>query len=151
MSFHDYQSTVSAEISADDAFDKIARVSEWWTKGTTGNAKEIGDTFKVDWGGTWVAFKIVEAVPGTRIVWQVTDCHLAWLKDTAEWKDTKVVWELATTNANTHVTMTHVGLNPAVECFNGCEAGWNFYFGKSLLKLFTDDAGLADRMGAAEA
>lgn len=91
MSFQDYQSTVSAEISADDAFDKIARVSEWWTKGTTGNAKKIGDTFKVDWGGTWVEFKVVEAVPGIRIVWQVKDCHLPWLKDTAEWKGTKVV------------------------------------------------------------
>ena len=151
MTMQDYQSTVSAKISADEAFSKIANVSEWWTKGTTGNAKKVGDTFKVDWGETCVDFKIVEAVPSKRIVWQVTDCHLPWLKDKTEWKDTKVVWELATANGTTQVTMTHAGLTPAVECFNGCEAGWNFYFGKSLLKLFTDDRGLPDRMGAADA
>lgn len=141
MAFPDYQSTVSVPIKAEEAFGKIARVSEWWTKGTTGDAKAVGDAFKVDWGETWVDFRIVEAVPARRIVWQVTDCHLPWLKDKAEWKGTKVVWELATTNGTTEVTLTHVGLTSALECFDGCEAGWNFYFGKSLLKLFTDNGG----------
>jgi Activator of Hsp90 ATPase homolog 1-like protein len=151
MASQDYQSSVSAEISAEEAFGKIANVSGWWAKGTVGKAKNVGDTFKVDWGETWVDFKIVEAVPNGRIVWQVTDCHLPWLNDKTEWKDTKVVWDLATANGVTQVTMTHAGLTPAVECFKGCEAGWNFYFGKSLLKLFTDDTGLPDQMGTAEA
>ena len=41
MATQDYQSTVRAKISADEAFSKIANVSEWWTKGTTGNAKDL--------------------------------------------------------------------------------------------------------------
>jgi hypothetical protein len=94
MNTQDYRSTISANISAKVAFDKLARVSEWWTKCVTGNAQKVGDTFKVDWGQTWVAFKIAEAVPYERIVWQVTDCHLHWLKDKTEWQDTNVVWDL---------------------------------------------------------
>lgn len=151
MAFQDYHSTVSTEIPPEEAFKKIANVSAWWTKGTTGSAEKVGDTFKVDWGETWVDFRVVEAVPGRRIVWQVTDCHLPWLKDKSEWNGTKVVWELETANGVTRVTMTHVGLTPAAECFQSCEAGWNFYFGKSLLKLFTDNRGLPDQRGTAEA
>ena len=49
MTTHDYESTVRACVTPDDAFNKIANVSAWWTKGTTGSAKRLGDTFKVDW------------------------------------------------------------------------------------------------------
>ena len=145
MTPQDYQSTISANISPKDAYDKIARVSEWWNKAATGHAQKVGDTFKVDFGQTWVEFKIVEAIPDKKIVWLVTDCHLHWLKDKTEWTDTKVVWEIETANGTTNVTMTHVGLTPAVECYGGCETGWNFYVGKSLLQLFTEDRGLADQ------
>jgi len=145
MTPRDYQSTISANVSPKDAYDKIARVSEWWNKATTGATRKVGDTFKVDFGQTWVEFKIVEAIPDKKIVWRVTDCHLHWLKDKTEWTDTKVVWDIEAASDTTTVTMTHVGLTPAVECYEGCEKGWDFYVGKSLLQLFTEDRGLADQ------
>jgi hypothetical protein len=35
MALQDYKSTVSAKVSSEDVFSKIARVSEWWSKGFT--------------------------------------------------------------------------------------------------------------------
>ena len=67
--------------------------------------------------------------------------------DKKEWKGTQIFWEVAPEDAVTQVTMRHAGLNPALECFTGCEAGWNFYFGRSLVKLFAEGYGLPDRMG----
>jgi hypothetical protein len=140
----DYQCTVSAKVSAEEAYRKVARVAEWWNRQSTGKAQEVGDTFRVDFGQTWVDFKVVEAVPNKRIVWQVEDCNLHRLKDQKEWKGTSVIWDLATANGTTMVRMTHAGLTPAVECFEACEAGWNFHVGESFLRLLTEDRGLPD-------
>ena len=140
----DYHHSVTAKVSAQDAYSKVARVSEWWNKKSTGNTREVGDTFKIDWGQTWVNFKVIEAVPDKRIVWHVEDCHLPWLKNQTEWKDTKVIWDLSAANGETEIKITHLGLTPDVECYGACEAGWDFHVGQSLLKLLTEDQGLPD-------
>lgn len=140
----DYRCKVSAKVSAAEAYQKVARVSDWWNKSSTGKTQGLGDTFKVDFGNTWVDFRITEATADKRIVWRVEDCHLPWLKDQSEWEGTEVVWDLATMRDGTEITMTHVGLTPEVECFQACEAGWNFHVGTSLLKLLTEGEGLPD-------
>jgi hypothetical protein len=147
----DYNHTITASVSASDAYRKVSRVSEWWNQRATGSSQKVGDAFRVDFGETWVDFKVVEAVEDRRYVWLVTDCHLHWLKDKTEWKGTRVVWNLTPENGTTTVTITHVGLTPAAECFTNCEAGWNFYVGESLLQLLKDDRGLPDRRGKASA
>jgi hypothetical protein len=140
----DYKCTVNARVSAEEAYRKVARVSDWWNQRSTGKTQKVGDTFRVNFGETWVDFEVVEAVPNKRFVWHVTDCHLHSFEDRTEWKDTSVIWDLTTASDTTTVTMAHAGLTPAVECFKACEAGWNFHVGESLLKLLTEDCGLPD-------
>jgi len=141
-----YQSSIQTNVAHEQAFAEIGRVAKWWNKRVTGSSEKIGDRFKVDFGPTWVEFRVVESVANQKIVWEVTDCYLHWIHDKTEWTGTKIVWELEQANAYTKVTMTHVGLTPAAECFDACEAGWNFYVGESLLKLFTEGRGMPDRM-----
>jgi hypothetical protein len=38
MTTHDYQSSITADITPQEAFDKIARVSEWWAKDFEGKS-----------------------------------------------------------------------------------------------------------------
>ena len=140
----DYQCTVNVKVSAEEAYRKVARVAEWWNQQATGRTQNVGDTFRVDFGETWVDFEVLEAVANKRVVWRVTDCHLQWLKDHKEWQGTSVIWDLTTANDTTRITMTHAGLTPEVECFKACEAGWNFHVGESLFKLLTEDRGLPD-------
>ena len=140
----DYQYTLNANVSAEEAYRKVARVSAWWNERSTGETQALGDTFKVDFGKTWVEFEVVEAIPNRRMVWLVTDCELHFLKDRKEWKDTKVIWDLKAGNGATSITMTHAGITPAVECFDVCQAGWNFHLGESLLKLLTENRGVPD-------
>jgi hypothetical protein len=40
--------------------------------------------------------------------------------------------------------MTHVGLSPALECYDNCSGGWGFYFNRSLRKLITTGVGEPD-------
>ena len=145
MHSHDYQKSISAKISAAEAFSRIQAVSRWWTKGVTGCAENLNDLFTVRFGETFVDFKVCEIDPPSKIVWQVIDSDLPWLKNKGEWTGTKVVWEVSRGAIATQITMTHVGLSPAVECYEKCEAGWNFFVGESLSRLMTENRGMPDR------
>jgi hypothetical protein len=141
----DYHSSIRANVTAEEAFDKISRVGEWWTRSFKGKSKKIGDKFTVRFGDTFVDFKIDEVVPGKKVVWYVTNCNLHWIENKTEWKDTKVVWEVSSENGTTTVGMTHVGLTPNVECYNDCKVGWNGYIQKSLSSFMQNGKGLPDK------
>jgi hypothetical protein len=102
---------MSGVISATEAFERISRISDWWTAGVKGNSGNLGDSFTVRFGETFVTFKVIELIPHKRTVWQVTDCYLHRISNKTEWKDTTIVWELSAENGETHITMTHLGLS----------------------------------------
>ncbi|MDR3679441.1 MAG: SRPBCC domain-containing protein [Flavipsychrobacter sp.] len=141
MEAQNYHSSISVPVSADEAINKIARVSDWWAKNFEGSAQKLNDVFTVRFGETFVTFKIAEFVPDKKIVWQVTDCYLHWLNDKKEWLDTKVVWEVTSQNNTTQIDMTHIGLVPGAECYNDCFAGWTGHIQGSLYKLLTEGKG----------
>jgi hypothetical protein len=109
-----------------------------------GRFPELGDTFTVRFGETFVDFRVSEVVPEKRIVWQVTDCNLHFIPNKKEWNNTRVVWDVSSENESTNVRMTHVGLVPEHQCYQNCEQGWNFFVRESLLKLLTENKGLPD-------
>lgn len=141
MTTLDYACSIQAPVTTKEAYDKIARVSEWWVRNCEGSARKVGDTFTVRWGETFVDFKISEALADHRIVWHVVDCYLPWLKDKTEWKGTSVAWDLASSDGTTTVNLIHHGLTPEVECYTTCEKGWKQYFEGSLLQFLTEGKG----------
>lgn len=148
----DYHAQILVNISAKEAFKHIANVPAWWATNFEGSAQRLHDVFTVSFGETFVRFSISELVPDQKIVWKVEDCHLHWLKDKKEWNGTEIVWEVASGDLSadersagarsTRIDMTHVGLNPGVECFENCEQGWNHYIKASLFNLITAGHGL---------
>lgn len=143
MEQQNYQSSIAADFTPGEAFDSINQVNEWWAKNIEGSTKKLNDVFTVNFsGGTYVTFKVTESEPAEKVAWHVTDCYLPWLKDKTEWTGTTVVFEISALGDKTQVTMTHVGLVPEVECYAGCEAGWNKHFKGSLFKLLTEQAGI---------
>ena len=145
MTKQDFRLSISAPVSAADAYRKIADVSAWWAKDFTGSARNLGDVFSVRFAGTaedtTVDFKIAQAIPSSRIVWLVTNSYLPWLAEKTEWNNTKVIFEVTPGDGETTVTMTHEGLVPDVECYDGCVEGWTRHFGHSLKEFMTDGHG----------
>jgi hypothetical protein len=141
----DYHASITAKLTPREAFDRISRISQWWTAGVTGRSRNLGDTFTLRWGTTFVDFRVAEVVPDQHVVWLVTDCNIDFVSDKKEWKDTRVTWDVSTEQGATRISMTHVGLVPRAECYHDCEAGWNFYVRESLLKLMTEGTGLPDQ------
>ena len=145
MTGQDYSASITANITAQEATERINRVADWWTASFTGASGKVGDTFTVRFGETFVDFAVVELDPSRRIVWRVSDCNLHFIEDKKEWKDTRVVFDISSNGVATTVTMTHAGLAPSVECYEACRKGWNFYITESLQKLFRENQGIPDR------
>jgi hypothetical protein len=139
-----YNCHIGANVTAKEAFDAICRVSEWWATDISGSSLKADDVFTVRFSETSVTFKIIELVPNKKIVWLVTDCYLHWIKDKKEWKGTRINWEISAAKGSTLVSFTHIGLVPALECYNDCKEGWDFQVGKSLFKFLTAQKGMPD-------
>jgi hypothetical protein len=140
----DYNASILANVPPKEAFEKIARVKEWWAKNFKGKAEKLNDQFTVRFRETFVDFGITEALPDKRIVWTVTDCNLHWLKDKKEWQNTRVVWEIIPEGKSIRVIMTHVGLVPEIECFDNCRTGWDGFIKGSLLKFLNEGKGMPE-------
>ena len=68
--------------------------------------------------------KIVELLPGRRVVWQVLDNEFNFIKNQREWKNTTVHFDISTKGNKTEIRFTHEGLVPAYECSDICSNAW---------------------------
>ncbi len=145
MNNQDYNIAITVNATAQEAFNAINNIAGWWTAVCVGNSTNVDDVFTVTFGETWITIKITESVPGKKMGWLVTDCNKHWLKDKKEWNGTTMVWDIAAAGNATQITFTHIGLQPAMECYNGCEKAWNFYLEQSLFKLLNEGKGMPEQ------
>ncbi|HUP10858.1 MAG TPA: hypothetical protein VM187_01555, partial [Niastella sp.] len=86
-------------------------------------------------------FKIVELVPGKKVVWQVLDNYFKFTNDSNEWKGNTIVFDISTNNNKTELRFTQAGLTPEYECYEVCMKAWSNYVKNSLYKLITTGKG----------
>ena len=132
---------ITVNATTQEAFKSINNVSKWWTENLEGSSQKLDDEFTVRFGETFVTVKIVELIPGRKILWHVIDCNKPWLKDKKEWKDTKISFEISSKDNKTQIGFTHLGLVPGIECFEVCSNAWSQYIRQSLLSLVNTGKG----------
>lgn len=136
-----YTALIEVPVSPEQAAKAVSQVDKWWTKSFSGAAINKSDSFSVSWGATFVDFLLTEEEPDQRIVWLVTDCNLDFQEDKKEWKNTKVEWLFEPSSIGTKILMTHIGLTPEVQCYEGCRKGWDQYMKESLLSYIKTGKG----------
>jgi len=140
---NNFNSTISAEISAGEAVKKISNLPGWWGVGFSGSAEKQNDAFVVKMGGeSWFNFTVTELNPGKKIVWLVTDCNMPWYTNKKEWANTKLIFDLVENDGITTVHFTHEGLTPDIECYKDCEPGWTHWIATSLSSYLTTGTGV---------
>jgi hypothetical protein len=137
----DFTTQIAVNASPAEAMNRIARVDAWWAKNFKGSASKLHDRFTVDFGKTFVDFEVTVLVPGKKLVWTVTDCHLHWIEAKKEWLGNKICFELSPEGQNTRIVFTHLGLTPDAECFESCESGWTTHITQSLRDLINTGKG----------
>jgi hypothetical protein len=142
MKNQDFNCSITAKISADEAMKKISNVPEWWGIAFTGSVEKQNDKFTVKMGGdSFFNFAVTELIPGKKVVWLVSDCYMPWYSDKTEWTGTKLIFDLTEDHGETTLTFTHEGLTPEVECYKDCEPGWTHWIRTSLFSYFNTGKG----------
>jgi len=142
MENKNYTATITVNQTEGEAFKGINSVSKWWTENLEGPSENLDDVFTVQFGGdAFVTHKLVEVIPGKKIVWLVTDCFLPWFSDKTEWTNTHMNFDIVAKGNLTEINFTHIGLVPEVECYDNCVNGWDQYVKGSLFSLLNEGQG----------
>jgi hypothetical protein len=125
-----------------EAFAAINDVRAWWSGEIEGDTDKLGDEFTYRYEDLHFSKqRITELDPGKKVVWHVEDSYLSFVKDTTEWNETEITFEVSPIGDQTEVRFTHRGLVPEFECFNDCSNAWSFYVHESLRNLITTGKG----------
>jgi hypothetical protein len=128
-----YSYTFKTTYSPDKVFPILLDIDKWWTglysENIEGKSQMLNDEFSFSAGGGvhYSRQKLIELIPDKRIVWMVTDSNLTFIKDTKEWTNSKICFDITSDGAFTKITFTHDGLIPKIECYNGCSGAWTQY------------------------
>lgn len=142
MENQDFTVTFLVDQTPAEAYNAINNVRGWWTGEIEGSTDKLNDEFTYSYPPYhYSKHKLVEMVPGKKIVWLITDSSLNFVEDKTEWNGTKISFDIAKKDGKTEVRFTHHGLVPKNECYDACSNAWTGYITNSLCNLITTGQG----------
>jgi hypothetical protein len=142
MSAKDFTTTIVVDQTPLEVFNAINNVRGWWSLEIEGDTGKLNAEFDYHYQDVHRSkMKIIESVPGKKVVWQVLDNYFKFTQDKKEWTGDTIVFEISTNNNKTQLQFTQVGLVPEYECYEICHKAWGNYVKNSLFKLITTGKG----------
>jgi len=142
MQDQSFTTSYLVDQSPKEVFDAITNVRGWWSEEMEGPTDKLNDEFLYHYQDVHICkIRLIEVVPGKKMVWYVLDNYFNFTEDKSEWKDTKVIFEISEKGGKTQLHFTHLGLVPEYECFEVCNDGWSNYIRNSLRSLIVTGKG----------
>jgi hypothetical protein len=137
-----YSTTLLLDKTPDEVFNAVNNVRGWWSEQIEGNTDKLNAEFNYHYQDVHHAkMKIVEFVPGKKVVWLVEENYFNFTKDKTEWTGTKISFDISKKGDKTQLVFTHIGLVPAYECYKICSDAWGNYITGSLKSLIETGKG----------
>jgi len=152
MTNKSYAATIEVAQLPKEVFNAINDVTKWWSKDFEGNSTKLNDEFIINHPNQhYSKQKLVEVIPGKKVVWLVTESKLNWITNNKEeWTNTKMIFEISTKGDKTVLHFTHEGLVREKECYAMCEKGWDIIIKDWLFHLITVGTPSGEMAKAAE-
>jgi Activator of Hsp90 ATPase homolog 1-like protein len=136
MNTQGFTTTFSVDQTPDAVFDAINNVRGWWSGEIEGVTDQLGSEFTYHYKDVHRSTqRITDFIRGKRIVWRVVGSSLSFVKDTSEWTETEIVFDIAEAHGKTELRFTHRGLVPQYECYRSCSNAWGLLINGNLRQL----------------
>jgi hypothetical protein len=146
-----FTTAFAVDQTPEEAFDAITNVRGWWSEEIEGSTNKLGDEFTYRYKDVHhCKMKLIEVVPGQKVVWLVLENYFDFTEDKSEWRGTKVVFEISRKDNKTEIHFAHLGLVPEYECFDVCSNAWGSYINGSLRSLIATGKGRPNKKELAE-
>lgn len=142
MKTQDYTATILVDETPKQAFDAINNVRGWWSEEVEGGTEKLNNEFTYHYKDVHrCKMKLIEVIPGKKVVWLVLENYFDFTEDQTEWTGTKVSFEISEQDGKTQIRFAHLGLIPEFECFDICSNAWGGYINHSLRNLIATGKG----------
>ena len=136
MTDQNFTTSFIVDQTPEAVFAAINDPRAWWSGEFEGGAGKLGDVFTYRYKDIhYSKQEVTELVPAKRVAWQVLEGTLSFVEDKTEWTGTTITFDIAKKGDQTEVVFTHVGLKPAVECYDTCSDAWTSLIQGSLKQL----------------
>jgi len=133
-----FSTAFSVDETPEEVFAAVTNVRGWWSGDIQGDTDTLGAVFTYRYSDVHRSTqRITELVPNKKVVWDISNSYLSFVRETSEWDGSKVVFEISSNGERTELRFTHVGLTPEGECYEDCSTAWSFYVNSSLRNLIT--------------
>ena len=96
MNNQDFSVSFLVDQKPQQAYEAINNVRGWWAGEIEGSTDKLNDEFTYSYPPYhYSKHKLVEMVPGKKIVWLITDSSLNFIEDKTEWNGTKISFDIA--------------------------------------------------------
>ncbi|TDW94965.1 uncharacterized protein YndB with AHSA1/START domain [Kribbella pratensis] len=130
------------DAAPDVVVEAILDARGWWSRSIEGSTNSRGDEFTFEVAGVhWCRIRLADVVPGKQVVWDVLDARIEGLDDQREWIGTRIVFDVAAEDGGSAVTLTHIGLQSDLECYERCSTAWQHLMSDSLRTLIATGQG----------
>lgn len=148
MTTSDFTTTILVDEMPEAAFNAINNVRGWWSEEVEGSTDKLNAAFNYHFEDIHrCKMKIIELVPGKKVVWEVMENYFNFTKDKSEWTGTKIIFDISSQDNKTQIRFTHQGLVPEYECFEVCRDAWSTYIKISLRNLISTGKGEPNATG----
>lgn len=138
----DFTTTILVNQSPKEVIEAISNPQNWWSGEVTGKALQLNDEFSYQYKDFhYSKQRVIELIPEQKVVWLVTESIINYVDDKDEWTGTKISFEVMPQGGKTQLRFSHLGLVPAVACFDSCSNSWSQLIQQSLNSLITTGKG----------
>jgi hypothetical protein len=148
MTASDFSISIVVPQNPQEVFNAMVQVRGWWSEEIEGSTDRLHAEFQYHYEDIHrCSMKIIEFIPGQKVVWYVTDNFFKFTNDKTEWTGTTILFEITEIDNNTQLRFTHRGLVPSYECYPICRDAWTNYIEHSLYSLITTGKGHPNATG----